>query len=91
LLFCLWGCRVTITFVFIILYFLYSYVYQQFHFFNDSAFLVGRPFSSFIGPGIPPIRAQKDFLLFAAFDPDFNFEGGVVTARESSEPGFSLL
>ena len=27
---------------------------------SASAFLVGRPFESFIGPGIPPIRAQND-------------------------------
>lgn len=29
------------------------------------AFLVGRPFVSFIGPGMPPIRAQNDFLRAA--------------------------
>jgi hypothetical protein len=39
---------------------------------------------------IPFMRLQKDFLLFAAFDPGFNFDGLVVTAMESFEPGFSL-
>jgi hypothetical protein len=34
----------------------------QFHLFNDAALRVGRPFSSFIGPGIPFIRAQKEAL-----------------------------
>jgi hypothetical protein len=65
--------------------------YQQFHFLRDNAFLVGRPFSSFIGPGIPPIRAQNDFLLFDDFESGSNLEGGVVTAIESFDPGFSLL
>jgi hypothetical protein len=54
--------------------------HQQFHFLRAKAFLVGRPFLSFIGPGIPPILAQNDFLLFAAFDPGFNLDGFVVTA-----------
>ena len=40
---------------------------QQFHAFNDNAFRVGRPFSSFIGPGIPDILAQKDLRLAASF------------------------
>ena len=40
---------------------------QQFHAFNDKAFLVGLPFSSFIGPGIPDILAQKDRRLAASF------------------------
>jgi len=39
---------------------------------------------------IPDILAQKDFLLFAAFDPGFNFEGLVVTAIDSLEPGLAL-
>jgi hypothetical protein len=39
---------------------------QQFHAFNDNAFRVGRPFSSFIGPGIPDILAQKDLRRAAS-------------------------
>lgn len=41
--------------------------YLQFHLFREAAFLVGRPFSSFIGPGIPLIRAQKLLRLAASF------------------------
>jgi hypothetical protein len=40
---------------------------QQFHAFKDKAFLVGLPFSSFIGPGIPDILAQKERRLPASF------------------------
>lgn len=40
--------------------------HQQFQFFSDAAFLVGLPLSSFMGPGIPLIRAQKDFFLAAS-------------------------
>jgi hypothetical protein len=40
---------------------------QQFHAFKDKAFLVGLPFSSFIGPGIPDILAQNDRRLAASF------------------------
>jgi hypothetical protein len=40
---------------------------QQFHAFNDNALRVGRPFSSFIGPGIPDILAQNDLRLAASF------------------------
>jgi hypothetical protein len=40
---------------------------------------------------MPFIRAQKLFLLLAAFDPFFNFDGLVVTAIESLEPGFAAL
>mgnify|MGYP003339982600 FL=1 len=32
------------------------------HRLSEAAFLVGLPFSSFIGPGIPDIRAQNDLL-----------------------------
>ena len=39
---------------------------QQSHFLSAKALRVGRPFESFIGPGIPPMRAQKD-LRRAAF------------------------
>jgi hypothetical protein len=35
---------------------------QHFHLASEAAFRVGLPFSSFIGPGIPDILAQKDFL-----------------------------
>ena len=38
---------------------------------------------------IPFIRAQNDFLRFADLLPAFNLEGGVVTAKESFEPGCS--
>jgi hypothetical protein len=40
---------------------------------------------------IPPIRAQKDFLLFAALLPFLSFEGLVVTAMDNLEPGFAAL
>jgi hypothetical protein len=33
---------------------------QQFHALRDNALRVGFPFSSFIGPGIPDILAQKE-------------------------------
>jgi hypothetical protein len=39
----------------------------QFQRLSDAALRVGRPFSSFIGPGIPLIRAQKDLLRAASF------------------------
>ena len=39
-----------------------SVFHLQFQRLSDAALRVGLPFSSFIGPGIPPIRAQKDFL-----------------------------
>jgi hypothetical protein len=48
---------------------------QHFQAFNDSALRVGRPFSSFIGPGIPDIRAQNDFLRLASFSV-FGFGAG---------------
>ena len=51
---------------------------------------VGLPFLSFIGPGMPPIREQKFFLRLAALEPGFSFDGFVVTAICSLEPGFSL-
>ena len=35
---------------------------QHFHLRKARDFLVGRPFESFIGPLLPDIRAQKDFL-----------------------------
>jgi len=40
---------------------------QHFHALNDSALRVGFPFSSFIGPGIPDILAQKDLRRPASF------------------------
>lgn len=40
---------------------------QQSHLRRAKAFLVGRPLESFIGPGIPPIRAQNDLRRAAAF------------------------
>jgi hypothetical protein len=43
-----------------------AYQPQHFQALNDKAFLVGFPFSSFIGPGIPDILAQKDFLRAAS-------------------------
>jgi len=39
-----------------------SFFHLQFHRLRLAALRVGRPFSSFIGPGIPDILAQKDFL-----------------------------
>jgi len=41
-----------------------------------------------LSPVQPLDLAQKLFLLFAAFEPGFNLEGGVVTAVFSLEPGF---
>jgi hypothetical protein len=38
---------------------------------------------------MPPILAQNDLRRLAAFEPGFNFDGFVVTAIESFEPGFS--
>jgi hypothetical protein len=40
---------------------------------------------------IPFILAQKLFLLLAALDPAFNFDGLVVTAVFNLEPGLALL
>ena len=39
---------------------------------------------------MPPIREQKFFLRLAALEPGFSFDGFVVTAICSLEPGFSL-
>jgi hypothetical protein len=39
---------------------------------------------------MPFMRLQKDFLLFADFEPFFNLEGLVVTAVDSLDPGCSL-
>ena len=44
-----------------------SVFHLQFQRLRLAALRVGRPFSSFIGPGIPDIRAQKDFLRAASF------------------------
>ena len=38
---------------------------------------------------MPVILAQNDFLRLADLLPGFNFEGGVVTASDSVEPGFA--
>jgi hypothetical protein len=43
-----------------------SLFHLQFQRLRDAALRVGRPFSSFIGPGIPLIRAQNDFLRAAS-------------------------
>jgi hypothetical protein len=40
---------------------------------------------------IPFILAQNDLRLFAAFEPDFNFEGLVVTAVFNFDPGLAAL
>jgi hypothetical protein len=61
--------------------------YQQFHAFNDKAFLVGLPFSSFIGPGIPDILAQKDRRLPASFSV-FGWGAGGFSP---GFPGFAAL
>ena len=63
---------------------------QHFHFLNANALRVGSPLGFFIGPFIPPMRAQKDFLLLAAFEPFFNLLGFVVTAVCNLLPGFAL-
>ncbi len=60
---------------------------QQFHAFNDSALRVGRPLSSFIGPGIPLILAQKESRRLAS---DFVFGCGAGGFRPGL-PGFALL
>ena len=39
---------------------------------------------------MPPILAQKLLRRFAALEPFFNLDGGVVTTIFSFEPGFSL-
>ena len=45
-----------------------SFFHLQFQRLSEAAFRVGRPFSSFIGPGIPLILAQNDaFLAASAF------------------------
>ena len=49
----------------------------QFHLFKLAALRVGRPFSSFIGPGIPDIRAQNDLRLAASFSV-FGFGAGAL-------------
>ena len=41
--------------------------FQQSHFLRANALRVGLPLESFIGPGIPPILAQNDLRLAAAF------------------------
>jgi len=61
--------------------------YQQFHAFNDKAFLVGLPFSSFIGPGIPDILAQKERRLPASFSVFGCGAGGFSPGF----PGFAAL
>jgi hypothetical protein len=38
---------------------------------------------------IPVILAQKDLRLFAALEPFFNFDGFVVTAIDSLDPGLA--
>jgi hypothetical protein len=60
---------------------------QQFHAFNDNAFRVGRPFSSFIAPGIPDILAQNDLRRAASFDV-FGFGAG---GFRPGLPGLALL
>ena len=64
--------------------------HQQFHFLNANALRVGLPLGFFIGPLTPPILAQKLLRRLAAFDPGLSFEGLVVTAICSLDPGFSL-
>lgn len=60
---------------------------QQFHALSDNAFRVGFPFSSFIGPGIPDIRAQK-LLRRAA---SFAFLGFGAGGFSPGLPGFAAL
>jgi len=50
---------------------------QHFHLLRLAAFRVGLPLSSFIGPGIPDIRAQKLFFR-AASDFVFGFGAGAL-------------
>ena len=70
----------------------YFYLYQQFHLrsalliLESGSLAVLAEVSFFF---IPFIREQKDFLLFADLDPLFNFDGFVVTAVLSFEPGFA--
>jgi hypothetical protein len=40
---------------------------------------------------MPLMRAQNDFRRFAALLSGSNFEGGVVTAIESFDPGLAAL
>ena len=44
-----------------------SGLHLQFQRLSDAALRVGRPFSSFIGPGIPLMRAQNDLRRAASF------------------------
>ncbi len=60
---------------------------QQFHALSDNAFRVGFPFSSFIGPGIPDIRAQK-LALRPASSLVFGFGAGGFSP---GLPGLALL
>jgi hypothetical protein len=60
---------------------------QQFHARNDNAFRVDRPFSSFIGPGIPDILAQNDLRRAASFLV-FGFGAG---GFKPGLPGFARL
>jgi hypothetical protein len=64
--------------------------FQQFHFLKAKALRVGLPLGFFIGPFTPPILAQKLFLRLDALEPGLSFDGLVVTAICSFEPGFSL-
>ena len=50
---------------------------------------VGLPFGFVIGPGMPPILAQNDLRRLAAADPGLSFDGFVVTAILSLDPGFA--
>jgi hypothetical protein len=64
------------------------FINQQFQRRSDIALRVGLPFSSFIGPLTPLIRAQNDLRRFAALLPGLSLDGGVVTAVLSLDPGF---
>lgn len=47
--------------------FIYVFNHLQFHLLSEAALRVGLPFSSFMGPGMPDIRAQNDLRRAASF------------------------
>jgi hypothetical protein len=76
------------SYLFIVFPTTFLFTYRHLHLFNEAALRVGLPFESFIGPGIPLMRAQNDFLRFAALLPGFTLP---VTAVFSLLPGFFRL
>jgi len=57
--------------------------YLQSHFLSANALRVGLPFGFLIGPGMPPIRAQKDLRRFA--------DAGDLAACFADTGGFKFM